>query len=365
MPPALRYRDFRVFCIGLALSGFGSQFSTVAMAWQIYELTRSPIQLGLLGLTRALPQMALALVGGLLADRYDRRRLLMAAQLAQFAVSATLLALTLAGVVTPLALYLASGLLAVGTALETPSRQAIIPDLVPADALTSALALNQTLRNTGAIVGPAVAGILIAAGGVAACYGIDALSWLAMLVALLLISGVGSRLPSVAASPWTALREGLRFVWTHPVLLSLMALDFGATLFGEARALYPIYAREILRVGPEGLGALYTASAAGTVAAALVMARMGRVHRAGVWTLWGVAVYGACTVAFALSPAFWFSLLMLAGSGAGNLVSAVLRGTINQLSTPPALRGRVSAVNTIFVQGGPQLGSSSRAWWRR
>lgn len=356
MPPSLHYRDFRLFVIGLGLSATGTHFTTVAMAWQIYLLTGSPLQLGLLGLTRALPQMALALVGGVLADRMDRRRLMIVTQVAQALISVALMALTVADAMTPALLFGASVLYAVCSALEFPVRQAIIPNLVPPESLTSALAVSQTLRNAGAIVGPALAGVLIAAGGTSACYATAALAWGSMVVALLLIAASKAPAPRRRETPLQAVREGVAFVWRNPVLLSLMVLDFGATIFGEAKALYPIYAEEILTVGATGLGILHAAPAAGTIVAAVLMSRARLVRHPGAWVLGGVAVYGLCTAAFAVSTHFWLSVALLAGSGAGNLVSAVLRGTIVQLSTPNELRGRVSSVNSIFAAGGPQLG---------
>jgi MFS family permease len=326
------------------------------MAWQIYQLTGSPIQLGLLGLARALPQMTVLLFGGVLADRIDRRRIMMITQLAQFGVSSMLVSLTVTGRITPLLLYLASVLLAICTALETPARQAIVPNLVPTAELTGALAVNSLQRDAGNIVGPALAGVLLAFGGPAYCYALDASSWLVMLVALFAISNATTSPGPSQTRPLRSLSEGLVFVWAHPVILSCMVLDFGATLFGSARALYPIYARDILAVGAVGLGLLYAASALGSVVAASIMSTLAHIRRAGLWTLIGVAVYGACATLFAVSHLFWLSLLLLAGTGAGNIVSAVLRGTINQLSTPNNLRGRVSSVNSIFTTGGPQLG---------
>jgi MFS family permease len=227
---------------------------------------------------------------------------------------------------------------------------------VPDADLSSALALNATQRDAGNIIGPALGGILLALSGPAVCYALDALSWIAMLMALLSLSAIVGRSGSSSTPALQSLAEGLVFVWLHPVILSCMVLDFGATLFGSARALYPIYARDILSVGAAGLGLLYTASAVGSVIAAAVMSIKTQVRRAGLWVLIGVAVYGACATLFAVSDHFLLSLVLLAGSGAGNLVSAVLRTTINQLSTPNHLRGRVSAVNSIFTTGGPQFG---------
>ncbi len=356
LPPALRHGDFRRFWAGATASAVGSQFTTIAMGWHIYLLTGSPLQLGFLGLARAVPQMVVLLYGGVLADRVDRRRILIVMQLVQFGVSGALAAVTVAGRVTPLGLYIASGLLAVSAAFETPARQALIPNLVPTTDLTSALALNSTQRDIGNIVGPALGGVLLAFSGPAACYAVDALSWLAMLVALLSLSGSVGKLARMTTPALQSLAEGLGFVWAHPVILSCMVLDFGATLFGSARALYPIYAHDILAVGAVGLGLLYASSAVGSVVAATLMSVASHIRRAGFWTLAGVAVYGSCAAVFAVSHLFWLSLLLLAGTGAGNIVSSILRGTINQLSTPNQLRGRVSAVNAVFVQGGPQLG---------
>ncbi len=353
---ALGHRDFRIFWIGLTLSGAGSQFTTVAMAWQIYELTNSALQIGLLGLARAVPQAGLLLVGGLLADAVDRRRLMMWTQLGQLCVSAMLTVATAAGWVSPGFLYAATALLALFTALENPARNAIVPNLVPRVDLTNALALNSTQRQVSQLAGPSLAGVLIAASGPALCYGLDTGSWLVMLGSLVLMRARPQAAGGMRSISVGALREGIGFVWAHPVIFSMMALDFGMTLFGQPRALMPVYARDILQVGPEGLGLLYSASSAGAIAVAALMSMLGGVRRAGLLVLVGVGVFCVCTVLFGMSTVFWFSLLMLAGEGAGNTLGAVLRQTINQLSTPDELRGRVGSVNNIFTTSGPQFG---------
>ena len=355
LPPALRNRDFRLFWTGATLSAIGSQFTTVAMAWQIYELTNSPLQIGLLGLGRALPQIGLALVGGYLADAVDRRRLMMSIQLGQVVISVALALLTALDVVTPGILLAAAVLLALGSAIEAPPRQAIVPNLVPRDILGSAIALNTTQRSLGMIVGPALAGVLLAASGPALCYSIDAASWLAMLAALAVIKvRPGER--AVVRFSLTAVMGGVQFVLTQPVILAFMVLDFGATLFGSPHALLPIFARDILEVGPLGLGVMYAAPSVGGVVAGLVMSVMPQIREAGKWVLLGVAFYAICTIGFAFSGTLWIAVIALIGTGVGNLVSAVLRGTTNQLLTPDQLRGRVAAVNSAFVMGGPQLG---------
>jgi MFS family permease len=351
-----RHRDFRLFWTGSMLSGIGSQFTTVAMAWQIYELTDSALQIGLLGLARAVPQMILLLFAGLLADAINRRKLMMFTQSGLCCVSATLAVLTFAGQASPHMLYVATIFLALFTSLEGPSRQSLIPNLVPREHLAQALALQGTQRYVPVIAGPSIAGVVLAAFGPAACYAVDAFSWIAMLSALILL-----RTPISEGGGWktvslSSLREGLGFVWGHGVIFPLMLLDFGATFFGNVRSLFPIYARDILMVGPRGLGLLYTSRAVGSLGAAAIVSVTGPVRRAGTWILIGVGLYGVATAVFAYSQVFWLSVIMLALCGAGDTISSILRSTINQMSTPDELRGRMSSINSIFTSNGPQLG---------
>jgi MFS family permease len=352
----LRHRDFRLFWTGLLLSSIGSQFTTVAIAWQIYELTNSSLQIGLIGLSRAVPQIAIILFGGLLADAINRRQLMMCTQASLFVVSGTLALLTLAGKTVPLTLYLATMALALLTSLESPSRQAIVANLVPREDLPRALAMYSSQRYVAVIAGPSLAGLVLALLGSAACYTIDAISWLVMFIFLSLIrspipEGEGRRAVSLGS-----LHAGLRFVLGHAVIFPLLVMDFGANLFGSIRALLPIYARDILMVGPQGLGILYAASAIGALLGAAGFSFVGQVRRAGLWILIGVSIYATCIVLFAKSQIFWLSVLFLIGSGVGDTMSAVLRATINQLSTPDDLRGRMASINSIFTNSGPQLG---------
>ncbi len=356
LPPALRQRDFRLFWGGALLSALGSAFTTVALLWQLFQLTNSVFQVGLLGLTQAVPLMIVLFFGGVLADAVDRRRLMIVTQLVQLTISGGLAILTATGGVTPTAIYIASALFALAGALEMPSRTALVPNLVPRADLASAVALGSTQRSVAAIAGPALGGVLLAFGGPAWCYALDAFSWLAMLSALLSIRSRPQAAGGIKAVSFDALRGGIAFVRNNPVILSLMVLDFGATLFGEPDALLPIYARDILGVGATGLGLLFAATSVGSLIAAAAMSLLPGRDRAGKWVLAGVVLYGLAAIAFALSNQFWLSLLMLGLMGAGDTVSAVLRGTINQIVTPDSLRGRVSAVNSVFVVGGPRLG---------
>ena len=356
LPAPLGYRDFRLFWSGSLLSNIGSQFTLVAMAWQIYELTNSPLQVGFLGLARAIPQILLFLIGGLLADAVNRRKLMMCTQTGLCAISTTLALLTFAGRASPLMLYLGATLLALFTSLDGPARQSLTPNLIPREQLGSAMALDTSQRQISAIAGPSLAGMVLALLGPGACYAADALSWLVMLVALALLRTKLQEGKGWGALSLNSLREGLNFVWGHAIIFPFMLLDCGATFFGSVRALLPIYARDILVVGPVGLGVLYSAIAAGSLLVAGTMTLLRPVWRAGTWIIVGVSFYAVCTALFAVSQTFWFSVLMLACVGAGNTVGAILRHTINQLSTPDDLRGRMSSVNSIFTNSGPQLG---------
>jgi MFS family permease len=352
----LRHRDFRIFWTGLLLSSIGSQFTQVAMAWQIYELTNSPLQIGMIGLVRAVPQMIILLFGGLLADAMNRRKLMMVTQGSLFIVSAALALLTTTGAVTPLRLYAVTVFLALFSSLEGPSRQAMVTNLVPAEDLASALAFYSTHRQIATIAGPSIAGIVLAIAGPTICYAVDAISWLVMLGSLVLI-----RVQFPERGGWRtinldALRAGFRFVWGHTVIFPFLMMDFGANIFGTIRSLFPIYARDILAVGPQGLGILYAASAAGALLGALGFSFSGRKRQAGRWILFGVTIYGLCLFFFAYSHFFWLSIFLLIGSGIGDTISAILRATINQLSTPDELRGRMSSINSIFTNCGPQFG---------
>src|SRR5262249_31276974 len=252
------------------LSGLGTQFTTVAMAWQIYQLTNSPFDVGLLGLGRALPQIALTFFGGLLADTLDRRRLMIGIQLCQFAVSLALAMLTLTGRITPAVLVLAVLLLGCAFAIETPNQQALVPNLLPSEDLSAGIALNNTLSGVARIAGPSAAGLILAFASPGWCYAFDAASWFAMVAAMALIVRP-LRSGEVGRVSLAAVVAGVRFVRTQPVILSFMVLDFGATFFGSTTALLPVYARDLLHVGPAGLGLLYAAPWAGAVLAGLFL----------------------------------------------------------------------------------------------
>ena len=352
----LRHRDFRLLWIGLLCSSAGTQFTQVAMAWQIYELTDSPLQIGMIGLVRAVPQMVILLFGGLLADAMNRRKLMMTTQASLVFVSGALALLTLADQVTPFRLYGVTVFLALFSSLESPSRQAIVTNLVPAEDLPRAFAIFSTQRQIATIAGPSLAGIVLAWAGPAVCYAVDAVSWIFMLGSLALIRTQLPQRGGWRTISLESVRAGFRFVWSHAVIFPFLMMDFGANIFGTVRSLFPIYARDILAVGPQGLGILYAASAAGALLGALGFSLWGPARQAGRWILLGVTIYGLSLLFFAGSHTFWLSISLLVASGIGDTISAILRSTINQLSTPDELRGRMASINSVFTNSGPQLG---------
>jgi MFS family permease len=274
-------------------------------------------------------------------------------------ISAGLLAwLTASGLTSVWPIYLLTAIASAATAFDNPARQAMLPTLVPPRDFPNAVNLGILVFNTAMIVGPAVAGLLLKIRGPALIYGLNAASFVAVVIALLLMSATrrnGAESP-LARMNFAALREGLRFVWRTPIIVQTMMLDFIATFFASATALLPIYAAEILKVGASGLGFLAAAPGAGSIVSGLVMARAGVMRRQGKAVLISVAIFGVATIVFAVSRWFWLSLLMLGITGAADTVSTVLRQTIRQLVTPDYLRGRMTSVNMIFFMGGPQLG---------
>ncbi|HEU4431777.1 MAG TPA: MFS transporter [Pyrinomonadaceae bacterium] len=356
---ALRYRDFRLLWLGLIVSVTGSQMQFVAINWHVYLLTRSPLALGLIGAFRAVPIIVCSLAGGVVADALDRKKLLVVTQLVMLASAALLAVFTIAGLKSVWPIYVLSAVASAASAFDTPARQSLMPVLVPAEVFPNAVSLGILVFNVATIVGPALGGFILAESGPALIYGLNALSFVAVIVALLLMKASGDPerdAGSGSALSFRALKEGLRFVWNTPIIVQTMTLDFAATFFASATLLLPIFAKERLHVDARGYGLLAAAPAIGSVITALVMARIGNFRKQGRLVVVSVAIFGLATAAFGVSTVFWFSLLMLAVTGAADTVSTVLRQTIRQLVTPNQLRGRMTSINMMFFMGGPQLG---------
>jgi MFS family permease len=359
---ALAHRDYRRLAASQLLSLTGSQMQVVAINWHVYLLTKSPLALGFVGLTRVLPIIGFSLWGGLVADRSDRRRVMLVTQTAMTAVALSLAGATYFGRESLWLLYVLNAMGAAATAFDGPSRQALIPRLVPPEDLPGALSLNLSVFQAALIGGPALSGLLIAQAGsgtkgLSTIYFINALSFLAVIFALATMRTSGAPEPTKGKVQMSeALAEGLRFVFTTPIMVWTMGLDFLATFFSGATSLLPIFADQVLRVGARGYGILAAAPAVGALAGALYLSIRPLPDRQGRIFLWAVVAYGACTVIFGFSRSFWLTLFALAGVGLADAISTVIRQTIRQFVTPDRLRGRMTSINMIFFMGGPQLG---------
>jgi MFS family permease len=331
----------------------------VAINWHVYLLTKSPLALGLVGLFRGVPIIVCSLAGGVVADAVDRRKLLVVTQVVMLISAALLAAFTIAGLDSVWPIYVLSGLASAANAFDIPARQSLMPALVPTDVFPNAVSLGLIVFNVATIAGPAIAGFMLAETGPALIYGVNALSFLAVIAALIAMRTSGDPERNGdrgSALSFAALKEGFRFVRNTPIIVQTMTLDFAATFFASATLLLPIFASERLHVDARGYGFLAAAPAVGSVITALVMARAGSFSKQGRLVVVSVAIFGLATAAFGISTVFWLSLLMLAVTGAADTVSTVLRQTIRQLVTPNHLRGRMTSINMMFFMGGPQLG---------
>jgi len=349
-------RELRWLVLGNFVSGLGTQAALVALPYQVYIQTRSALLTGLLGAVELGPLIAMALLGGALADRTDRRRLLLIDQIGLVAVPAALCAAALAGSPPLGLLYVLGGLLAGFGALQNVARSAIVPNLVAREQMPAALAVNFGLYQLTMVVGPGLGGLLIAAMGVAGAYAVDAVSCLAMVVALRQLSpqlpeGVGER-PAIGRS----ILDGLRFVRRSPALLGSFAIDLSAMTFGMPRALFPVLAVSVYGAGASGTGLLFASVSAGAAVAALTTRWLDHVRRLGLITIAAVCVWGLAIAATGIVTSLWPAAALLAVAGAADSVSAVCRSVINQSVTPDALRGRMSSVFSLVVTSGPRLG---------
>ncbi len=351
---SLRSRDFRYLLFGQFLSLTGSQMQHVAVVWQLYLFTHSPLSLGLLGFFRIAPIILLALGGGIIADAFDRRRLMLVSQSLLALVSASFAVFTYLGWASVYTTYGLSFLAGAAIAVDNPARQALVPRLVPREHLGNALSLHALAFQIATIVGPAVAGLMLASIGLVPIYLIDAASFLFVIAALLTMS---HRAPMrIGALSIKAGLEGLAFIRRTPLILSTMLLDFVATFFGGSMLLMPIFADQVLQVGTRGLGLLYAAQPIGATIAAAAFSALPLPRRQGAAVLWAVAAYGAAIAVFGASPFFLLSFFALTASGAADSISMVVRVTLRQTLTPDELRGRMSSINMMFFMGGPQLG---------
>jgi len=341
-----------------------NQMLMLAISWHVYDMTSSAWDLGLVGLFQFLPALLMTLPAGHIADQFNRAKIFACCLLSQLVVSAILLSATQGHWITRELMLTLSVILGMTRAFQMPAQQAITPLLVPSNLLQSAIAMSSSGIQVAIIGGPAIGGLVYASSPdlvYATC------SVLSLLAGVQTMRVTISHQPTHAAVSWRTVLAGVEFVWTHKVLLGAMALDLFAVLLGGATALLPIYAKDILHIGPEGLGLLRAAPALGSLVISLIIARHPLKRHVGKRLLLAVAVFGAATIVFGLSENFWLSLTALVITGAADSISVVTRLTLVQIETPDHMRGRVAAVNTLFIGASNQLGEfesgATAAWW--
>src|SRR5262245_619084 len=332
-----------------------------AILWHVSLLLpaeQEGLALGLVGLVRVVPIVVFSVISGVVADALDRRKLMTATQTAMALLAGLLAFLTFRGLSTAWPVYLLTALRSAAGSFDGPARQSLIPNLVPREHLPNAIILHPIMFQIASVTGASVAGVVVATSGVAWVYVINAISFVVVIAALLLMRGVPRPVDSDRGKiSRHAAGEGLRFVFSSPMIRSTMLLDFFATFFSSATALLPIFAQDILHVGARGYGWLYAAPSVGAVVTSAVMVRLvDHIQRRGSVLLWAVAGYGLATLIFGISRSFWLTFSCLALTGAADTVSMVLRNIIRQIETPDHLRGRMTGVNMVFFMGGPQLG---------
>ncbi|MSQ27771.1 MAG: MFS transporter [Dehalococcoidia bacterium] len=356
---ALRHRNFMLLWVGSVISNSGSWMQIVAQGWLVYDLTHSAFQLGLVSMARAVPMIVLPPLGGVVADRMPRLRLMKVSQAAS-AIAALALAVLvgqrMAGVPELVLFSVISGVIA---AFDAPTRQAVLPDLVPPEDVASAVALNSASWQGAAMVGPALAGVLVGLIGIAGAFYANAASFLAVVFALYLMRDVPERSrPRGSAGFVTDFFDGLRLVRRTPVLWTLLLLATVTSLFGRAyQQLLPVFAGEVLDVGATGLGLMLAAPGLGTVIGAVVLGYLGDVERKGLVQVVGMVLFSGLLLLFTLSSNFPVSLGLLTLMGACFLVLTSMNTTMLQLSAPPAMRGRIMSYLTVIMQGFAPLGA--------
>jgi len=350
-------RNLVAYLFGRFCAGTATMLLRAAILWHVFELSHSAFQLGVVGIVQFVPALGLMLVGGALADTHDRRRIMMTAQWLWFLAAVVLCTAVYTGRVSLPVLYAMVLLVAVAGAFDSPARAALLPTLVPRELLARTVTIASTNQALAFATGPALAGILIAEAGIGAVYAAYAALVIGSIVAMVFVHPVVEA-PSRNAPSIAAIREGLGFVRRRQVVLGCMVLDMFAVIFGGAMALLPVYANDILHVGPRGYGLLSAASEIGALLTSATLTLLPPIRRAGPTLLATVAMFGLATILFGVSRWFPLSLAAYMLVGVADQVSVVMRSTAIQLSTPDALRGRVSAVNLLFIGASNQLGAA-------
>lgn len=350
----LRHRNFTLYLSARTLATLAVQMQNVAIGWQVYSMTRNLFDLGLIGLAQFAPFLLLILIAGHAADRYDRRNLIALALAAQLLCGLTLLAFTMAGLSTVWPVFAVLVLFGSARAFMGPATQAILVNLVPPESFSKAVALSSSSFHVAVILGPTLGGLFYLAGP-KTVYLISSALLVAAVIMMCMVKSVkqpSNREPAT----WHTVLEGLRFVRSRPVVLGAISLDLFAVLFGGATALLPALAHDVLHVGPTGLGMLRTAPGAGAALCSIALAFFPITRRVGLWMFGGVAVFGMGTLVLGATSTFIVALVALFLMGAGDMISVYVRHLLVQYETPDAIRGRVSAVNSVFIGASNELG---------
>ena len=352
----LRYRDFRLVVAGRFVATLGEMMISVAIGWELYQRTNSALALGFVGLTLVIPVLLFSLPAGHLADHYNRQRIVIAAQMLLLFASLSLAVLSWTQGALPL-VYGALFLIGVGSAFSSPAASTLIPQTVPPETFEKATTWSSSSWQLAAVIGPALGGAVIAlTGGATLVYLLDACGSVIYIVLILLIRARPATPPAKRETTAQSLAEGLRFLRGSQVLLAAITLDMFGVLLGGATTLLPIFAKDILHVGPVGLGWLRAAPSVGAALMALTLTHTHPFKRAGRTLLWAVIVFGLATIVFGLSQNFYLSLVALLVLGAADNISVVIRHSLLLLRTPDAMRGRIAAVNGIFISASNELG---------
>lgn len=357
IPEQLLNRNVVFYLASRFAGGTAMTMLRAAIAWHVYSITGSAFHLGLIGVVQFVPVLALTLVGGAVADSFERRRIIMLAQLVPMGCALALLTTTAESWISLPVLYVAVFIAASAGAFENPARAALLPTLVTRDVFPRAVTLASTGQALAFMSGPATGGFVIAWAGIGAAYATTAGLLVMSLLCLAMLRPMQQPIEQRAMS-WRAVREGLQFVRRNEVVLGCMTLDMFAVIFGGATALLPVYATDILQVGARGYGVLSSSLEAGALATSLALVLRPAIRNAGRLLLIAVAVFGLATIGFGLSRWFPLSIAFYVLCGVADQLSVVMRSTAIQLSTPDALRGRVSAVNFIFIGASNQLGAA-------
>lgn len=352
----LREANFSTFSAGRLAAAVAQTMLTAAIAWQVYDISGSAFQLAMLGLARFLPALGLSLVGGAAADSYDRRRIVMLSQVVPLAGSLVLYVATVRGAESLPLFYGVVLLIALASSFEGPARQALLPQIVSRQGFPNAILVSSTVQSLGFVSGPALGGALIRFAGVDGAYAVN-MALICLSIASLTVLRLRPPEGERRTVSLAAIKEGVQFVAHRQVLLGAMTLDMFAVIFGGATALLPVYAKDILHVGPGGYGLLSASLEAGALVMAVSLIFLPPIRQAGRALLITVALFGLGTIVFGLSRSFPFSLAAYMFIGMADQISVVMRQTTIQLSTPDELRGRVSSVSQLFIGASNQLGA--------